>query len=155
MGSGQVPLAPEECSGSAPKSPCAVAVIICTWMAGRARATHQAPPELVAAAARACLQGWAQQVPGSFSGCAEGGVGLLLVPAYGAAHETAQALQALLDATARAAGVLEGSWRLRLIGPLRPGTPDEVQAQLLEAGWPLQLMSRQWMPNAPARRSEK
>jgi len=93
-------------------------------------------PELVAASLDACLQAWAQRVPGSFCGHTAQGVGLLLVPAYALAQETAQALGALLNSTARAAGAFDGDWDLRIIGPLEHGSADHVDRQLSQAGWP-------------------
>lgn len=116
-----------------------VAVITCCWR-GRAPAPGAAsasPPEWVTACLRACLQGWAQRVPGSFCGQTAQGMGLLLVPAYALARETAQALGALLDSTARAAGAFDGGWEVGVIGPLSHGSADQVSRQLAQAGWPL------------------
>ena len=116
-----------------------MAVITCSWRRGTQSADAASPlvPELVAATAQACLQAWAQRVPGSFCGQTAQGVGLLLVPAYALAQETAQALCALLNSTARAAGAFDGDWVVRVIGPLAYGSADDVGRQLVQAGWAL------------------
>jgi hypothetical protein len=85
------------------------------------------------------VQGWAQQVPGSFAGHTHAGAGLLLVPVYSQAHETAQALQRFMDSAVRAMWVpaSAGAWVFRVVGPLAPGSESHVQAQLARAGWPV------------------
>lgn len=114
-----------------------MAVITCRWET-HAPAAHALPaPEVVAAAAQACLQGWVQRVTGSFFGRTPGGTWLLWVPVYALAEETVQALGAMLHATSKAAAPGAGRWVLHVIGPLQPGTPDQVQRQLAQAGWPV------------------
>jgi hypothetical protein len=114
-----------------------VAVITCRWEAHALAAHPLQVPELVAASAQACLQGWVQRVTGSFFGRTPGGTWLLLVPVYALAEETEQALDALLHATTKATAPGAGRWVLRVIGPVQPGTPDQVQRQLAQAGWPV------------------
>ena len=112
-----------------------VAVIICRWQADKPAVGVQPVPELVVAAAQACLQGWSHRVTGSCCGMTQQAVGLLLVPVYGLAAETAQSLGGLLNATAHAAVLGAGHWVLQVVGPLEPGPPDQVRRQLAQAGW--------------------
>ena len=88
--------------------------------------------------ARSLLQDWARQVPGSLVGETTGGTLLLLVPASSQAQDTRQALCAVLDRAVQAFGLgSAGGWALKVIGPLRPGTPAEVAQHLAQAGWPV------------------
>ena len=112
-----------------------VAVIICRWQADKPTAGVWRVPELVVAAAQSCLQGWSQRVTGSCAGLTQQGVGLLLVPVFGLAAETAQALSSLMNATSHAAVVGDGHWVLQVMGPFEPGPPDHVRRQLALAGW--------------------
>ena len=116
-----------------------MAVITCAWLQGQVSQGERPASELAVWLSLSCLQGWAQRVPGSFSGQTQAGTGLLLVPVYSEAQETVLALRSFLDSAVRALGVPSsaGGWVWRVIGPLAPGTDSQVQQQLAQAGRPV------------------
>lgn len=124
--------------GLAPTRP-AAAVITCAWQPDEGSQGQGLARELAHWLVLSCVQGWAQQVPGSFAGQTHAGAGLLLVPVYAQAQETVQALQSFMDGAVRAMGVpaRAGGWVFRVIGPLAPGNESQVQGQLARAGWPV------------------
>lgn len=124
--------------GLGPTRPSA-AVITCAWQPDEVSLGQGLAREFAHWLVLSCVQGWAQQVPGSFAGHTNTGAGLLLVPVYSQAQETVQALQSFMDSAVRAMGVpaSAGGWVFRVVGPLAPGSESHVQAQLARAGWPV------------------
>jgi hypothetical protein len=115
------------------------AVITCVWQPDELSHNEALERELTSWLLLSCVHGWAQRVPGSFSGQTQAGAGLLLVPVYSQAQETVRALQLFMDSAVRAMGISgsAGGWAFRVIGPLTPGSACQVQAQLAQAGWPV------------------
>ncbi|MFM8770253.1 MAG: hypothetical protein ACKOD9_21700 [Rubrivivax sp.] len=117
-----------------------VAVVTCAWQPDAGRAGEEGlPRELADWLVLSGVQRWSGRVSGSFAGQTRAGTGLLLVPVYEQAQETALALRRFLEAASRAMGGqdLAASWELKIIGPLSPGAGPEVRQQLAKAGWPV------------------